>query len=69
MIGGKMVDLGVEIAGIRFKNPVWIASAEPAESFEKMKRGIDAGAGAVITKSFNYGPEFRRQTDLAKYCV
>jgi dihydroorotate dehydrogenase (fumarate)/dihydropyrimidine dehydrogenase (NAD+) subunit PreA len=64
-----MADLTVDIAGVHFTNPIWVASAEPAESFEKMKMGIDAGAGAVITKSFNYGPEMSRQTDLAKYCV
>ena len=64
-----MADLSVEIAGIRFKNSVWVASAEPTESFDKMKRGIDAGAGAVITKSYNCGPEMKSQTDLAKYCI
>jgi dihydroorotate dehydrogenase (fumarate)/dihydropyrimidine dehydrogenase (NAD+) subunit PreA len=66
---GKVADLSVEIAGVKFKNPVWVASAEPTESFDKMKRGIDAGAGAIITKSFNYGPEMSKQTDLAKYCI
>ncbi len=51
-----MPDLSVEIAGIRFKNPVWLASGEPTWGFERMKRGIDAGAGGVVAKSLNVPP-------------
>ena len=51
-----MADMSVEIAGINFKNPVWLASAEPTWGFERMKRGIDAGAGGLIAKSLNVPP-------------
>lgn len=32
-----MADLSVEIAGVRFKNPVWTSSSEVTMNFEKMK--------------------------------
>jgi dihydroorotate dehydrogenase len=47
-----MVDLSVEFAGIKFKNPVLLSSAEPTFNFEAMKKGIDQGIGGVIAKSF-----------------
>ena len=51
-----MVDLSVEIAGVHFKNPVWLASGEPTWGFERIKRGIDAGAGGIVAKSLNVPP-------------
>lgn len=51
-----MSDLSVKLAGVEFKNPVWLASAEPTWGFEPMKRGIDAGAGGIVAKSFNVTP-------------
>ena len=51
-----MVDLSVEIAGVQFKNPVWLSSGEPTWGFERMKRGIDAGAGGIVAKSLNIPP-------------
>ncbi len=62
-----MANLSVEIAGVRLKNPLVLASAEPTENYDKMKRAIDAGAGAVVAKSYSSVPEMRRQTDIAKY--
>jgi len=47
-----MVDLSVEFAGIEFKNPVLLSSAEPTFNFEAMKKGIDKGIGGVVAKSF-----------------
>jgi dihydropyrimidine dehydrogenase (NAD+) subunit PreA len=46
-----MVDLSVEIAGVKFKNPIVVASATPTMNAKGMKKGIDGGAGAVIAKS------------------
>jgi dihydropyrimidine dehydrogenase (NAD+) subunit PreA len=46
-----MVDLSVEIAGVKFKNPIVVGSATPTMNAKMMKRGIDGGAGAVIAKS------------------
>ncbi len=46
-----MVDLSVEIGGVKFKNPVTVGSATPTMDAIRMKHGIDGGAGAVIAKS------------------
>lgn len=62
-----MAILSIEVCGLEFKNSVWLASGEPTYTFDKMKRGIDAGAGAVVAKSYTNGAEEKRQSDLAKY--
>jgi dihydroorotate dehydrogenase len=62
-----MADLSVEVAGVKFKNPFTLASAEPTENFDKMKRAIDAGAGAMVAKSYSSLPEMKTQTDIAKF--
>jgi dihydroorotate dehydrogenase (fumarate)/dihydropyrimidine dehydrogenase (NAD+) subunit PreA len=62
-----MADLSIDVAGVHFKNPLSLGSAEPTESFDKMKRAIDQGAGSVVAKSFSSGTEMRRQTDIAKF--
>ena len=46
-----MVDLSVEIAGVRFRNPIVVGSATPTMDARGMKMGIDGGAGSVIAKS------------------
>ncbi len=63
-----MADLSVNIAGVRFKNPVWTSSSEVTENFDKMKRAFDMGAGAVVAKSYTNSYEYRKATDIAKYC-
>ena len=62
-----MADLSVEVAGVRFKNPFMVASAEPTESFDKMKRAIDKGAGSVISKSYSSLKEMQDQTNISKF--
>ncbi len=64
-----MTDLSVEIAGVRFKNPVWLSSSEVTENFEKMKRGFDMGAGAVVAKSYTNSREYREATEIARYAI
>jgi dihydropyrimidine dehydrogenase (NAD+) subunit PreA len=49
-----MVDLSVEIGGVRFKNPIVVGSATPTMDSIRMKHGIDGGAGAIIAKSLLY---------------
>ncbi|MDP2932238.1 MAG: FAD-dependent oxidoreductase, partial [Chloroflexota bacterium] len=61
-----MADLSVEIAGVRFKNPVWTSSSEVTENFDKMKRAFDMGAGAVVAKSYTNSQEYKRNTNLTK---
>ncbi len=47
-----MVNLEVDFAGVRFRNPLILASATPGWDGERSNRAWRAGAGAVIPKSF-----------------
>lgn len=47
-----LVDVSVEIAGLRFPNPFGLASATPTTSAPMMRRGFEAGWGFAVTKTF-----------------
>ncbi|MBW2196090.1 MAG: 4Fe-4S binding protein [Deltaproteobacteria bacterium] len=51
-----MADLSVEFAGIKFKNPIVSAAGTPTYNVERLKKGIEAGCGAITTKSISYDP-------------
>ncbi|MGI0055689.1 MAG: dihydroorotate dehydrogenase [Thermoplasmata archaeon] len=51
-----MSDLSVDLAGIRLRNPLLLASGIWGESGESMLGAWKAGAGAVITKSIGSEP-------------
>ena len=51
-----MVDLSVEIAGVRFKNPIVVASGTPTTSASAMIKCIEAGAGGIVGKTATYDP-------------
>jgi hypothetical protein len=64
-----VADLSIEFGGVQFKNSLWLASGSPTATLEGMKLGIDAGAGAVVAKSFTNGEEPKKQTlHLTKNC-
>ena len=50
------VDLSVEMCGIRFRNPVLLASGLLGSDGAMMRRVIRAGAGGVVTKSVSAKP-------------
>ena len=52
-----MVDLSVDFAGVRMKNPIVLASGGPGWDGEHMRRCAEAGAGALVPKSL--GPPGR----------
>ena len=52
-----MVDLNVDFAGVRMKNPIILASGGPGWDGEHMRRCAEAGAGALVPKSL--GPPGR----------
>ncbi len=52
-----MVDLSVDFAGVRMKNPIILASGGPGWDGEHMRRCAEAGAGALVPKSL--GPPGR----------
>lgn len=62
-----MADLGVEFCGVKFKNPVLAASAEPTLSAENMKRVIETGAGGLVAKTVTDSEAMRRLTKMSKW--
>lgn len=51
------VDTSVVVAGVKFKNPIVAASGHPTHNGELLKKCIEAGVGAVETKSISNNPE------------
>ncbi|UMZ74792.1 tRNA-dihydrouridine synthase [Natranaerofaba carboxydovora] len=50
------VDLSSDFCGVKFKNPVVIASATPSKNAEYMKKCVDSGAGGIIAKTVSPEP-------------
>lgn len=48
------LDLSVEISGFRIQNPLILASGILGVSIPLLRRVVEAGAGAVVTKSVGY---------------
>jgi dihydropyrimidine dehydrogenase (NAD+) subunit PreA len=51
-----MADLSVEFLGMRFPNPLMLASAPPTRTAEMIKRAFAAGWGGAVTKSIALDP-------------
>src|SRR4030067_2377306 len=62
-----MADLRTEFLGVKFKNPVLPASAEPTLSAENMKRVIETGAGGLVAKTVTDSEAMRRLTKMSKW--
>ncbi len=52
----RRMDLSVDLAGIRLRNPTVLASGILDETGASMRRVAEAGAGAVVTKSIGSQP-------------
>lgn len=48
-----LVNLSVEMAGLKFPNPFGLASATPATSSPMIRRAFEAGWGFAVTKTFS----------------
>jgi len=46
-----MADLSIDFVGLRFKNPIWVSSAEPTKGLKNTLKAIRSGAGGVVLKS------------------
>jgi len=62
-----MADLRVEFCGVKFKNPILAASAEPTLSAENMKRVIETGSGGLVAKTVTDSEAMRRLTKMSKW--
>lgn len=47
-----LVDLSVEVCGIKFENPFGLASAPPTTSGPMIRRSFEQGWGFAVTKTF-----------------
>jgi dihydroorotate dehydrogenase (fumarate)/dihydropyrimidine dehydrogenase (NAD+) subunit PreA len=64
-----MADTTVEFSGLKFKNPIVVASIEPANSADNIKKCIDYGAAGVITKTIGDLPGMATLTKHSKYAI
>jgi dihydroorotate dehydrogenase (fumarate)/dihydropyrimidine dehydrogenase (NAD+) subunit PreA len=62
-----MANLEVNFCGVRIKNPLVAASAEPTLNARNMKKCIDTGAGGVIAKTMTDSLAMRELTTKAKW--
>ena len=48
-----LVDISIEMCGMKFENPFGLASAPPCTTSPMIRRAFEAGWGFVITKTFS----------------
>jgi dihydropyrimidine dehydrogenase (NADP+) len=48
-----LVDISVEVCGLKFPNPFGLASAPPTTTSAMIRRGFEAGWGFALTKTFS----------------
>jgi len=64
-----MPDLSTEFCGVKFKNPIIVASIEPTNSVDNIKQCIDAGASGTIVKTISELPNWAELTRNSKYAI
>ena len=64
-----MAEMSVDFCGVKFKNPVVIASLETTNSPDLMRQCFDGGASGVIIKTLTDIEDMARLTENSKYCV
>ena len=64
-----MADMSVDFCGVKFKNPVIIASLETTNSPDLMRQCFDGGASGAIIKTLTDIDDMARLTQNSKYCV
>ncbi|KAJ5077228.1 dihydropyrimidine dehydrogenase [NADP(+)] [Anaeramoeba ignava] len=55
-----LVDLSVEVAGLKFPNPFGLASGPGTENYGMIKRAFEAGWGWAVTKTCSFDKDFVR---------
>ena len=55
----RAADLSVEMAGLRFKSPIVVASSECGSSVSMLQQLTDRKIGGIVTKTFTSPPDFR----------
>jgi dihydroorotate dehydrogenase (fumarate)/dihydropyrimidine dehydrogenase (NAD+) subunit PreA len=65
----QVANLALEFCGVKFKNPVVIASIETTNSPEVIRECVDAGAGGMIIKTLTDIEDMARLTQNSKYAI
>ena len=52
----RLVDLSVEVAGIKFRNPVWTAAGPVSWCGEILRKAAENGAGGLVCKTISVKP-------------
>lgn len=64
-----MADTTVNFSSLNLKNPIVLASIEPTNSIDNIKKCIDHGAAAAITKTIGDIPGMSKLTENSKYAI
>lgn len=64
-----MANLEIDFCGLKFKNPLLIASIETTNSPEVIRECVDAGAGGMIIKTLTDIEDMARLTQNSKYAI
>jgi dihydroorotate dehydrogenase (fumarate)/dihydropyrimidine dehydrogenase (NAD+) subunit PreA len=64
-----MANTEVDYCGLKFKNPMVIASLETTNSPDLIKQCFDAGAAGAIVKTLTDIEDMARLTQNSKYCI
>lgn len=56
----KVADLSIDFAGMRFKNPIIVASATPSKDAKYMRKCCESGAGGIIAKTVTFEEKLQR---------
>ncbi len=64
-----MANMEVDFCGLKFKNPMVIASLETTNSPDLTKQCFDAGAAGAIVKTLTDIEDMARLTQNSKYCI
>ncbi len=65
---GKTLDISTTYVGLHLKNPVIVAAAGITETVERIQKAADAGAGAVVMKSF-FDEEICRTSPTPRFAI
>lgn len=60
-----LVDISIEMAGLRFSNPFGLASATPTTSSSMIRRAFEAGWAFALTKTFSLD----KVIDFVVFCL
>ena len=64
-----MADLSLDFCGVKFKNPIVVASLETTNSPEVIRECVDAGVGGMIIKTLTDIEDMARLTENSKYAI